>query len=206
MTCFYCDGSLHRCSENGNPKIEYGRWFPNCLYAKHLCGDRLDTQIQISKKQLSIEKNAIDKDTLIRLVNARLDLPEVQRLRKKYSLSVIKRCFEDQRRMNGDDFRSENDLAMACFILQKQIDFYLKDKCVILLGDYSNKSQASRFTNFTHTSSGAITVRSRTLNRLSRCSPGKMEYSRSSRTKRIFISISAKRIPTQCRGPAPNGR
>ncbi len=67
-------------------------------------------------------------------------------------------------------------------------------------------SQALLFTSLTQTSSGAITARSRMLNLLSRCSPGRIEYSRSSRTNRIFISINAKRMPIQCRGPVPNGR
>jgi hypothetical protein len=122
VTCFYCDGSLHQWGANDNPKIEHGRWFPSCLYANHLCGDRLHAKIQMTKKQLSAEKINIDKETLIRLVNARLDLPIVQRLRTKYQLSVIKRCIEDQFKMNHDDFKSDNDFEMACFILQKQID------------------------------------------------------------------------------------
>lgn len=123
VTCFYCGGSLHQWSVDDSPKIEHGRWFPDCLYAKHLCGDRLHAKIQISKKQLLKEKNNnIDKETLIRLVNARLDLPNVQRLRTQYRLSVIKRCIEDQFKMNQDDFESANHFAMACLILQKQID------------------------------------------------------------------------------------
>lgn len=122
VTCFYCNGSLHQWGENDSPKIEHGRWFPHCLYAKHLCGDILHAKIQISKKQLKTDKNPIDKDMLKRLVNARLDLPIVQRLREKYKLGIIKRCIEDQFKNNQDDFKSDNDLEMACFILQKQID------------------------------------------------------------------------------------
>jgi len=122
VTCFYCGGSLHQWGANDSPKIEHARWFPDCLYGKHLCGDRLHAKIQITKKQLSIEKNDIDKETLIRLVNARLDLPNVERLRTKYKLSVIKRCIEDQLKMNHDDFKSDKDFEMACFLLQKQID------------------------------------------------------------------------------------
>jgi hypothetical protein len=122
VTCFYCGGSLHKWGENDSPKIEHARWFPNCLYAKHLCGDRLHTNIQITKQKLSNEKKTMDKETLIRLVNARLDLPNVQRLRSQYSLSVIKRCIEDQLKMNQDDFESDNDFTMSCFILQKQMD------------------------------------------------------------------------------------
>jgi len=42
-------------------------------------------------------------------------------------LSVIKRCFEDQLKNNQDDFESDNELSMACFILQKQIDIIQSD-------------------------------------------------------------------------------
>lgn len=122
VTCFYCGGCLHKWSENDNPKVEHARWFPSCLYAKHLCGNRLYTQIQVTKKQLVTEKNKFDNDTLVRLVNARLDLPVVQRLREKYALAVIKQCIEQQLKMNQDDFQSDGDLAMACFLQQKQID------------------------------------------------------------------------------------
>lgn len=122
VTCFYCGGSLHKWGENDNPKIEHARWFPDCLYAKHLCGDQLHAKIQLTKKQLTIEKNNIDKEMLVRLVNARLDLPIVQRLREKYSLGVIKRCIEDQLKLNHDDYKSDNDFEMACLIVQKQID------------------------------------------------------------------------------------
>jgi len=122
VTCFYCNGSLQKWGENDNPKVEHARWFPNCLYAKHLCGDRLHADIQTTKSRLSVQKNSIDKETLIRLVNARLDLPIVQLLREKYGLSIIKRCIEDQFKMHQDDFKSDYDLGMACFLLQKQVD------------------------------------------------------------------------------------
>jgi baculoviral IAP repeat-containing protein 7/8 len=122
VTCFYCNGSLHKWGPNDSPKIEHGRWFPDCLYAKHLCGNRLHAKIQSRKKQLLVEKNSFDKETLIRLVNARLDLPIVQRLRQQHKLSIIKRCIESQLKNHQDDFASESDLIMACFILQKQID------------------------------------------------------------------------------------
>ncbi|CAF0953260.1 unnamed protein product [Rotaria sordida] len=122
VTCFYCGGSLHKWGINDNPKIEHARWFPNCLYAKHLCGDYLHAKIQMKKKQLIIEKNNIDKENLMRLVNARLDLPITQRLCTQYRPSIIKRCFEQQWKINHDDFSSDDDLIMACFILQKQYD------------------------------------------------------------------------------------
>jgi hypothetical protein len=132
VTCFYCNGSLHKWGANDNPMIEHARWFPHCIYAKHLCGDQLYGKIQISKKRLLTETK-IDKDELSRLVAARLDLPIVQRLRSEYQLAVIKRCIEDQLKIKNDDFVSDIDLTMACLILQKQIDHIkgCKDKIIV---------------------------------------------------------------------------
>jgi baculoviral IAP repeat-containing protein 7/8 len=120
-TCFYCNGSLHKWGPNDNPMIEHARWFPNCIYAKHLCGNELYGKIQLTKKR-TLTENKFDKDELRRLVAARLDLPVVERLRSQYQLTVIKRCFEDQLRIKNDDFKSDIDLTMACVVLQKQID------------------------------------------------------------------------------------
>lgn len=121
VTCFYCNGSLHKWGANDNPMIEHARWFPHCIYARDLCGNQLYAKIQMSKQRLTKEKK-IEKDELIRLVSARLDLPIVERLRLQYQLSVIKRCIEDQLKIKNDDFVSDLDLSMACQILQKQID------------------------------------------------------------------------------------
>ena len=44
VTCFCCNGSLHKWGANDNPMIEHARWFPNCIYAKHLCGNELYTE------------------------------------------------------------------------------------------------------------------------------------------------------------------
>lgn len=132
VTCFYCNGSLHKWGANDNPMIEHARWFPNCTYAKHLCGEQLYEKIQISKKRLS-KNEKIDKDELKRLVAARLDLPVVERLRSQYQLAIIKRCIEDQFKIKNDDFVSDTDLTMACLILQKQIDHIKgsQDKLII---------------------------------------------------------------------------
>jgi hypothetical protein len=102
------------------------------MYAKHLCGDELYGQIQVSNKRMLTE-NKIKNDELSRLVAARLDLPIVERLRSKYRLAIIKRCIEDQLRIKNDDFTSDSDLTMACHILQKQIDIIqgCKDKIII---------------------------------------------------------------------------
>ena len=133
VTCFYCDGSLHQWGSNDSPTIEHARWFPTCLYARHLCGDPLHYRIQAAKKQLAMKKNEIDADTLVRLVAARLDLPIVQRLRTQYRLSVIQRCIEDQLKINHDDFASDIDLAMSCLILQKQLDIIKGDASKIIV-------------------------------------------------------------------------
>jgi hypothetical protein len=132
VTCFYCNGSLHKWGPKDNPMIEHARWFPHCLYAKHLCGNRLYQQIQMSKKRI-LPENKISADELSRIVAARLDLPIVQRLRPKYQISVIKRCLEDQFRIKNDDFITDTDFTMACLILQKQIEIIkgCKDKLII---------------------------------------------------------------------------
>jgi hypothetical protein len=86
-----------------------------------------------------------DESTLSRFVAARLDLPISQSLLdRKFKLSIIKRCWEDQLRLKrkiisccvlksteinvdltfylDQDFVSDSDLFMACTILQKQIE------------------------------------------------------------------------------------
>lgn len=122
VTCFYCNGSLHKWGNNDNPMIEHARWFPKCLYAKHLCGNDLYEKIQMSKKRLHNDQNKVHSDDIKRFVASRIDLPIVQQLLSKYKLAVIKRCLEDQYRVKQDDFKSDCDFRMACLILQKQID------------------------------------------------------------------------------------
>ena len=121
VTCFYCDGSLHTWGKDDNPLVEHTRWFPTCLYARHACGEQLYQRILMAKKRLLTE-NKLTQDELNRLVAARLDLPIVQRLRFRYKLGIIKRCFEEQLRMKNDDFASDLDLVMACYLVQAQID------------------------------------------------------------------------------------
>jgi hypothetical protein len=50
VTCFYCNGSLQNWGANDNPMIEHARWFPNCAYAKQVCGVQLHRKIQESKR------------------------------------------------------------------------------------------------------------------------------------------------------------
>ncbi|CAF1230151.1 unnamed protein product [Rotaria magnacalcarata] len=149
ITCFYCNGSLQDCGPNDNPLIEHARWFPQCTYARQLCGEALYHQVQeprLAQYESSsgneasgtIDPSAIlnnnlvthtqqslisDESIMSTLVADRLDLPISKRLLKQnFELSIIKRCWEDQLRLKHDDFVSESDLYMACLILQKQIE------------------------------------------------------------------------------------
>ncbi|UJR15697.1 hypothetical protein I4U23_002631 [Adineta vaga] len=136
VTCFYCNGSLQNWGANDNPMIEHARWFPNCAYAKQLCGAELYKKIQESKKSHE-DRNTLndrqvvrgllnipDENFLSRLVAARLDLIISQRLLdQNHRLSIIKRCWEDQLRIKHDDFVDDCDLLVSCIILQKQIIF-----------------------------------------------------------------------------------
>ncbi|CAF4703830.1 unnamed protein product, partial [Rotaria sp. Silwood2] len=145
VTCFYCNGSLQNWGPKDNPLIEHVRWFPLCAYAKQLCDDELYRKVQESKRirQECAETNETernenfsnnhrtnnsqlmipDENTLSRFVAARLDLPISQSLlNRKFKLSVIKRCWEDQLRLKQNDFATDCDLFIACIILQKQID------------------------------------------------------------------------------------
>jgi hypothetical protein len=142
VTCFYCSGSLHKWGPNDNPMIEHARWFPNCTYAKHLCGNNLYEKIQMSKKRV-LPENKITQAELSRIVAARIDLPVVERLRSKYQMSIIKRCIEDQWRIKNDDFKSDADLNMACLILQKQIDIIKGCKDKIIIPSINQQSEIS---------------------------------------------------------------
>jgi len=51
VTCFHCNGSLKNWGPNDNPMIEHARWFPNCAYAKQLCGADLHRKIQELKRE-----------------------------------------------------------------------------------------------------------------------------------------------------------
>ncbi|CAF2648876.1 unnamed protein product, partial [Rotaria sp. Silwood2] len=133
VTCFYCNGSLHKWGPKDNPMIEHARWFPHCTYAKHLCGNQLYEKIQTAKNKLNLKEKKIDKDELTRLVLARLDLPIVERLRLQYPLKIIHRCIEDQLKIKNDDFKSDTDLSMACSILQKQIEIIQGSKDNIII-------------------------------------------------------------------------
>ncbi|CAF3768733.1 unnamed protein product [Rotaria sordida] len=161
VTCFYCNGSLQNWGSNDNPTIEHARWFPQCKYAKQLCGDKLYRKIQQSKyiqQERSRETNLVnnsnsnnqkvekqDDSTLSRLVAARLDLSISQRLiDKNFKLSIIKRCWEDQFRFKRDDFLTDCDLLIACLILQKQIEHISGNKDNIIVPSIQMKKIRQR--------------------------------------------------------------
>ncbi|CAF1588263.1 unnamed protein product [Adineta ricciae] len=140
VTCFYCNGSLKQWNSNDSPKVEHARWFPHCLYAKHLCGDVFYNQIQLAKHQYERKNNTIDENELTSFLKARLDLPIVRRLSAKYSLKIIERCYEVQYKLNHNDFRSDSELEMNCFLLQKQLDIIRGDKQKLITPSDSRKS------------------------------------------------------------------
>ncbi|CAF1621087.1 unnamed protein product [Rotaria magnacalcarata] len=142
VTCFYCNGSLHKWTPHDNPMIEHARWFPHCVYAKHLCGDKLYAKIQASKKAIP-KQNQINESQLNSLVAARIDLPVVRRLSSQYQLAIIKRCIENQLRIKKDDFKSDTDLSVACLILQKQIDHIQGCKNKIIVPSQRQKLENS---------------------------------------------------------------
>ncbi|CAF2229061.1 unnamed protein product [Rotaria magnacalcarata] len=137
------------CGSNDNPLIEHARWFPQCTYARQLCGEELYHQVQEprlaqyesakgNETNGTIGPSAIlnnnlvahtqqslmtDERTLAIFVAARLDLPISRRLSdQNFNLSIVKQCWEDQLRLKHDDFLFECDLYMACLIRQKQIE------------------------------------------------------------------------------------
>ncbi|CAF0794953.1 unnamed protein product [Rotaria sp. Silwood1] len=141
VTCFYCNSSLQSLGSNDNPLIEHARRFPHCAYARQLCGEDLYRKIQESQRTQQEERtgsndipntnlttksqqiSTLNDRTLSRLVAARLDLTISKRLLdQNFKLSIIKRCWENQLKIKGDDFVSEYDLYIACLILQKQIE------------------------------------------------------------------------------------
>ncbi|UJR15700.1 hypothetical protein I4U23_002634 [Adineta vaga] len=169
VTCFYCNGSLQNWGANDNPMIEHARWFPNCAYAKQLCGPNLYKKIQdvrrrLERKTLCTSPNFEWRTTndaengesfqphgdnvLSKMVDARLDLPISQRmLRKNYALSIVRRCWEDQLLYKGDDFVSEGDLFIACTILNKQIQYINgKKENIIIPSEYKKKLRESEQT------------------------------------------------------------
>ncbi|CAF1591023.1 unnamed protein product, partial [Didymodactylos carnosus] len=80
--------------------------------------------------------------TLSRLVNDRVNLSISHYLRDKYPLSIIQRCYEDQLRLNYDDFLSNSDLHVACMILEKESKYIDGNKDNIIIPHmYMNKLQ-----------------------------------------------------------------
>ncbi|CAF1597300.1 unnamed protein product [Didymodactylos carnosus] len=100
----------------------------------------------------------LDESTLSRSVAARLDLPISQNLlNKNFKLSIIKRCYEDQLRLKGDDFVSDCDLLLAYTILQKQIEHIDgKKENIIIPSVYMKKVQEQAKKERTEQNTGPV--------------------------------------------------
>ncbi len=48
LVCFYCNGTINTWQSNNHPIAEHVRCFPNCNYARQLCGEGLYDKIQQS--------------------------------------------------------------------------------------------------------------------------------------------------------------
>ncbi|CAF0905286.1 unnamed protein product [Adineta ricciae] len=155
VTCFYCNGSLQNWGPNDNPTIEHARWFPNCAYAKQLCGVELYKKIQESKKAqqerakandtTKQDRNANstvgrgqliipDEITLSQLVAARLDLPVSRRLlSQNFKVILLKRVWKDHLCLRCDSLDNPIALWMYCTILQRQIEVTCGNKDSIIV-------------------------------------------------------------------------
>jgi hypothetical protein len=86
VTCFYCNGSLQDCGPNDNPMIEHARWFPNCAYAKQLCGDELHRNIQESERA---QPGMFKYDNLKIIFFSSLERTRANEAREKASFGII---------------------------------------------------------------------------------------------------------------------
>ena len=105
IVCFYCDGTFDSWKSNNYPIAEHVRCFPNCNYARQLCGEGLYHQIQQqslkSKHGLVNIRHPlreIDLSVLSKWAVESLDLPISQRLlqRGEFDRSIIVQCWMDQ--------------------------------------------------------------------------------------------------------------
>ncbi|CAF4249609.1 unnamed protein product, partial [Didymodactylos carnosus] len=89
VTCFYCNGSLQNWGQKDNPMIEHARWFPQCAYARQLCGDELYRRIQESKRVARERTEANQTNTFFlsdisensnKTTSANRDTPDSQQL------------------------------------------------------------------------------------------------------------------------------
>ncbi|CAF1182772.1 unnamed protein product, partial [Didymodactylos carnosus] len=76
VTCFYCNGSLQNWGEKDNPMIEHARWFPQCAYARQLCGDDLYRKIQESKRATQNRSSSHDQSRGFSLTNTNRNTDE----------------------------------------------------------------------------------------------------------------------------------
>lgn len=128
VRCFYCNGALQNWMKSDDPKVEHARWYPRCDYIRQYIGKNLYEAIQRKNKELKAQQNNSKQAVpwaiaeLDRMVKARLDLPSVEKLRDiGFSMAIIRKSFEMQLKFKKDDFKTFNDLYLACLILDLQV-------------------------------------------------------------------------------------
>ncbi|CAF3851008.1 unnamed protein product [Rotaria sp. Silwood2] len=135
VKCFYCNGALRNWQSSDDPKVEHCRWYPQCAYIRQYIGEDLYQAIQRKNHELKSQQNYNSDpndqrskaapwtdNEIDRMVKARLDLPVVETLRKMgFTMAVIRKAFEIQLKYKHDDFKSDNDLRVACLMLHQQV-------------------------------------------------------------------------------------
>ncbi|CAF1148797.1 unnamed protein product [Rotaria sp. Silwood1] len=135
VKCFYCNGALRNWDNGDDPKVEHCRWYPQCAYIRQYVGEDLYQAIQRKSRELKNQQNYKSDtdgqesknapwtdDEIDRMVKARLDLPVVANLRKMdFSMAIIRKALELQLKYKNDDFKSDNDLRLACLMLHQQV-------------------------------------------------------------------------------------
>ncbi|CAM2718147.1 unnamed protein product [Rotaria socialis] len=154
VRCFYCNGSLRNWQSSDDPKIEHCRWFPQCAYIRQYVGEDLYQAIQKKNCEIQHQQNSPNdinaqrsqsapwtEIELARMVKARLDLPIVETLRRMgFTMGIIKKAFESQLRNKHDDFKTDNDLRLACLILHQQVKLINGNRNILLVPeDWMNK-------------------------------------------------------------------
>ncbi|CAF2097710.1 unnamed protein product [Rotaria magnacalcarata] len=154
VRCFYCNGSLLNWQSSDDPKIEHCRWFPQCAYIRQYVGEDLYQATQNKNREIQVQQsNSNDNNAqrsqsipwtgteLDRMVKARLDLPIVETLRRmSFTMGIIRKTFEIQLKNKHDDFKTDNDLRLACLILHQQVKLINGNENILLVPeDWMNK-------------------------------------------------------------------
>ncbi|CAF1315026.1 unnamed protein product [Didymodactylos carnosus] len=132
--------ALENWQADDDPKIEHARWFPNCSYIREYLDNDLYQAVQRqhkeqqlqreqskSQQQSTINTNTWSVEEIDRMVSARLDLPIVEKLRNEgYTISIINSLIivyliYSYMYFIEDDFKTDTDLRIACYVLNKQV-------------------------------------------------------------------------------------